>query len=333
MSNKDTEQNKLDQDKTDQKEVDQVKVGQEKVDQEKIYKDEEFITLHKEYQSVSTEMPAESTDSNILRAAHSALNSQDEKNHKIVTVKPRKVNKHAWYVPVSYVAIIVISLSVFLKLAFETELIEIEPNGAGFAEESFLLEVDRSYSDKQDKSLSEQEISIESLQRQKTELQAARSDEMSRLKRKQRAASEKNVQLQHQAASASLATPAPLKSEAVKENAAAAEIVSPKALMSLPADESKSVMDSAAEVESESGWKPQSLIEKMPIEAENERQMEQISELVRLFENRQLEKLRKALLVYRKSYPYNKETDLLPQAIQEQEKRWLAEKEVKSSHN
>lgn len=330
MSNKDIEQNKTRQDKPDQKEIDQKEIDQKEIDQKEIDQDEEFLTLHKEYQSVSTEMPAESTDSNILRAAHSALNSQHENNHEVVSIKPEKINKHAWYVPISYVAIIVISLSVFLKLAFETELIETEPNGADFTEDSFLPEVNRTYSDKQEKSPGEQKISIESLQRQKTELQTARLDEMSRLKRKQRTVSDKHLQLQQQAASASLATQAPIKSEAVNESAAAAEIVSPTALMPLPADGPKSVMDSAAEVKSGSGLKQQSLIQKKPIEVENEQQMKQISELVRLFENRQLEKLRKALLVYRKSYPYNKETDLLPQAIQEQEKRWLAEKEVKS---
>ncbi|MCW9047122.1 MAG: hypothetical protein OQK46_03505 [Gammaproteobacteria bacterium] len=325
MSNKDIEQNKTRQDKPDQKEINQKEIDQKEIDQ-----DEEFLTLHKEYQSVSTEMPAESTDSNILRAAHSALNLQHENNHEVVDIKSGKINQHAWYVPVSYVAIIVISLSVFLKLAFDTELIETEPNGAGFTEESFFPEVSKSYSDKQDKSPGEQKINIESLQRHKTELQAARIDEISRLKPKERAVSEKNMQLQQQAASTSLTTRAQAKSETVNESAVSeAEIVPPMALISLPADEPKSVMDSAAE----SGLKQEPLTRKKPIEAENEQQMKQISELVRLFENRQLETLRKALMVYRKSYPYNKETDLLPQAIQEQEKRWLTEKKVKSLHN
>ncbi len=73
--------------------------------------------LHRVYQDVSDEQPSLSVDKTILEAAHRALES--EKPALGVDVQP--VNK-AWYVPASYVAILVISLSVVMKLALEPEL-------------------------------------------------------------------------------------------------------------------------------------------------------------------------------------------------------------------
>jgi len=292
-------------------------------DPDEIKQGKDFLALHEKYQAVSTEMPAESTDLSILNAAHSAVNSQPEAGHVTTPVKIKKVKKHAWYVPVSYVAIIVLSLSVFLNLAFEPELIDEELNGADFAEEALLPEINRQFTDKQDKILNEQKIISENDQQQIAELQKERIQESARLKSKQKTAPKKRLLLKQQAASTSMSRLPQIKREAVNENAgvaagAGAEAVPEMAQMSLPEPVQKTMPDTASATD---------------VVPDNEQQIKQINELIKLFETKQLEKLKKALAVYRKSYPYNKETDLLPWRIQEQEKRWQLEKEVKSLRN
>lgn len=347
--------------------VKQGKVKQEKIDQNEIDQDNEFVALHEEYQAVSTEMPAESTDLNILNAAHSAVNSQHEADHVITPVKIKKVKKHAWYVPVSYVAIIVLSLSVFLKLAFEPELIDAELNGADFAEEAFLPETNRQFTDKQDGILSEQKIITEKHQQQITELQKERMQASARQKSKEKTAPKKRLLLKQQAASPSMSSLPRVKREIVNDNArAGTEGVPAMTLMSLPESEknqqAKTELSSTvepdalstAEADDESavelsikssvvssvassvgsGTAADSGLESLDKRvAENELQNKQINELIKLFETKQLEKLKQALVLYRKTYPYIKETDLLPLAIQDQEKRWQLENEVKSLHN
>lgn len=316
MSNKEFDPDKMKQGK--------IKQGKNKQDKE-FEQDKEFLTLHEEYQAVSTEMPAESTDLNILNAAHSAINSQQEADHVIPPVQIEKVKKHAWYVPVSYVAIVVLSLSVFLNLAFEPEFIDAELNDADFAEEALLSEINRQFTDKQDKTLNEQKIISENDQQQIADLQKERMQESARLKSKQKTAPKKRLLLKQQAASPSMSGLPQLKREAVNENAgvaagAGAEAVPAMSQMSLPepVQNQQTMPDTVSATD---------------IVSDNEQQIKQVNELIKLFETKQLEELKKALAVYRKSYPYNKETDLLPRRIQEQEKRWQLEKEVKSLRN
>jgi len=332
---------------------------QEKIDQNEIDHDKDFLALHEEYQAASTEMPAESTDLNILNAAHSAVNSQHDTANVITPVRVKKVKKHAWYVPVSYVAIIVLSLSVFLKLAFEPEYIDAELNGDDYAEEAFLPETNRpltsrQFTDKHDKALSEQKIIAENHQQQTAELQKQRMQEAVRQRSKEKAAPKKRLQLKQQAASSSMSRSPQIKQEVVNENVneyagAGTEVLPAMALISPPGPElqpeqqpelesdQQAMSDAMPESMSGSGSNTEKVLQSLArteaIEAGNKQQIKQVNELIKLFETKQLDKLKKALADYRKTYPYNKQTDLLPVDIQEQEKRWQLESEAKSLHN
>ncbi len=85
--------------------------------------DQSSNILFETYQELSTELPPESVDSNILSAAHQAIDEfSTKKNTKSAPVNNTGVTTtRAWYVPVSYVAILVLSLSVVMKLAFEPQ--------------------------------------------------------------------------------------------------------------------------------------------------------------------------------------------------------------------
>ena len=284
--------------------------------------DKALLALHEKYQAESTEVPPESIDISIINAAHSAVDSQHEVNNEIASAQLKKRNKQAWYVPVSYVAVIVLSLSVFLKLAFEAEHFKPESNGVDFAEESFLPDVSRQYADKSYKASAEQKEITESRRQQIADSQKERLEVAAIVKKKAKAEPKKRLLLKQQAAPSSLTAAAPTKSEAVNDGA---EIVAPMSLTAL----SSSVVETEADAESLQAATAQ----KESAKAVNEHQLELINKLVALFESKQLVKLKAALVIYRENYPYNKEVDHLPRAIRAQEVRWEAEKQAKSLHN
>lgn len=72
--------------------------------------------IHELYQVLEQEQPPVELDEQILQAAHQAIAETD---HKVVDIR---VPRRAWYVPVSYAAIILISLSLVMKLSLEPEL-------------------------------------------------------------------------------------------------------------------------------------------------------------------------------------------------------------------
>ena len=308
--------------------------------------DKEFLALHEKYQAESTEVPPESIDISIINAAHSAVNSQHETNNDIVSARLKKRKKHAWYVPVSYVAVMVLSLSVFLKLIFESEQLEPAINGADFAEDAYLPDVGRQSADKSFKVPGEQEEIKEKSQQQTTDLLKERQEEVARARKKTRTETDRRLQLKHQGTVPVLKEPArviapvttpvdapvatsaatQVKVNAVNESAgAAAEMPAPKPLMSL----------SSYDQQAESDAEPlnESAAQQTSVRANNEHQQVQIKNLIMLYESKQLDKLKAALALYRKDYPYNKQTDLLPQAIREQEISWQTEKQAESLHN
>lgn len=91
--------------------------------------DKDYQHIHQAYQASSNELPPPSIDESILQAAHHAVEADNVaygKNQGTQKVKSQfgvdtQPVKRAWYVPVSYVAMLVISLSVVMKLALETE--------------------------------------------------------------------------------------------------------------------------------------------------------------------------------------------------------------------
>lgn len=294
--------------------------------------DKALLVLHEKYQAEATETPPESIDISIITAAHSAVNSPPETNNELASAQLKKRNKQAWYVPVSYVAVIVLSLSVFLKLAFEAEPLKPEqfkpeqfkpePRGVDFAEESFLPDVSRQYADKSNKASAEQKEITESRRQKIADSQKERLEVAARVKKKAKAESKKSLLLKQQAAPSSLTAAAPTKSEAVNDSA---EIVAPMSLTALPLP--------VAEIESDAEPLQAATAQRESAKAVNEHQLEQINKLVALFESKQLVKLKAALVIYRENYPYNKEVDHLPRAIRAQEVRWEAEKQAKSLHN
>lgn len=84
--------------------------------------DSQAQDIHELYQTLEQEQPPAELDARILQAAHKAI---AETENKVVDFRsPRR----AWYVPVSYAAIILISLSLVMKLSLEPELQAPEPD-------------------------------------------------------------------------------------------------------------------------------------------------------------------------------------------------------------
>ena len=82
--------------------------------------DEQIVQQH--YRSLEQECPARELDEKILAAAHAALEKEAEPGKVSPLLKPRR----AWYVPVSYAAVIVLSLGVVLRLLLEPEAMDPE---------------------------------------------------------------------------------------------------------------------------------------------------------------------------------------------------------------
>ncbi len=78
--------------------------------------DKEYQSVRQGYQQAADELPPQSLDAHILKAAHEAV---EKTNVTPIMGMDTQPVKRAWYVPVSYVAILVVSLSVVMKLAFE----------------------------------------------------------------------------------------------------------------------------------------------------------------------------------------------------------------------
>ncbi|VAW65357.1 hypothetical protein MNBD_GAMMA09-2944 [hydrothermal vent metagenome] len=96
---------------------------------DEIDQDKKYQQWQKTYQSTAVELPPQSIDSRILNAAHSAVDDVSDTGIDTAPVK------RAWYVPASYVAIVVISLSVVIKIGFEPEVLQMPADDALLKEE------------------------------------------------------------------------------------------------------------------------------------------------------------------------------------------------------
>ena len=97
--------------------------------------DKELQNLNDRYQAESTENPAEFLDKSILQAAHNAVQEKISAEIKPFSSTDEKVKvmKRAWYVPMTFVAMLVISLSVVLKLVFDPMMTQQMPEMDGRA--------------------------------------------------------------------------------------------------------------------------------------------------------------------------------------------------------
>jgi len=267
-------------------------------------KDKDFQILHEKYQDEATELPPESIDANILQAAHRAVHEQAgiEKNLHSDVVK--RFKKHPWYKPMSYVAIIVISLSVVMKLAFDPEFVEPGFNGDDFVEESQTLEADEMAA-KPVVSMPEKQKSLAKFNAEKSQQQAVMPE--LKAKAKKRMMSPKSA--------SSPTVSASRQSELRLESAAAG------AALSEPATPMQREMPDMFLQESE-----QDVLSKEIISQKN-----QIKKLMELYENKQNEKLKIALLQYRKDYPLIDGVDnVLPKVLRDLEIKWEIERKTEN---
>lgn len=296
--------------------------------------DKEYQAMHEAYQAESNEMPPEALDERILKAAHQAVAGE----HASAGLEPdiyepgvdTQPVKRAWYVPVSYVAILVISLSVVMKLAIEPEMspvvssetgiigsgtIEADvPESAAFKPEQFETEKAQSPEDSVSSFSIKQEMATAPVARKAAPLTKKRvpvADTAMAEKAGQAELSSDNIeaaqlmpqqsrQLQGVADSGQLDVllPSPTK-------------VDMKAKRStINAAESREKKTETAKESLESDLKAD--------EGKGEitpQQKSLIETLVKLYKNREFEALEVALIDYRKKYPLDDNNKYLPQEL------------------
>ncbi len=273
--------------------------------------DRDFQILHEKYKLVSTEQPPEEVDANILQAAHQAVNFHKQVQNNVDHKQQKEwLTKRTWYVPMSYVAIMVLSLSVVLKLAFEPDTSEFEDalaeapgfveKGQGGAKEIALPEM--GVPQRQNATV---EISRDSQE------QALSSIADVKVKAKKQARAGKIIN--HQNDIAPLLAPG---KQGVKSLASGA-IMSKRevASSSIPQIASTESAADAAIMD----------FELNEFSRVKNHQKIEMDKLIKLFQNRQFKKLRSALKGYRKDYPLNVSEEALPQALLDLESRWKAE--------
>jgi len=278
----------------------------DKVNNNEFDQDKNFQDLHEKYQSVSTELPPESVDANILQAAHSM--HTNSKNNLQAPVK--KGFMHAWYVPASAVAIIVLSLSVVLKLAFEPEFSEplnmqppqTEMDGAGYSADEATLQGDDSKL-MQPRQLREEKKMTSQLKRRKAQQQ---------LQQSQNAAARAPVSSEKKSLQKYEIKAAPTSNHGQAKIAAESERVQDSARkVPMAVAPASGAASSAGGVGSLA--KPESDIS----------QQAKIRHLIMLLETRQFDKLESALRAYRIEYPasysVSEKNEALPEALLEWE--------------
>jgi len=267
-------------------------------------KDKDFQLLHEKYQAEATELPDKSIDTNILQAAHRAVQAQAGLENKINSNVIKRIKKHPWYRPMSYVAIMVISLSVVMKLAFDPEFAGPGFNGDDFAEEAQTPEAEM-MTTKPLTSMPEEQRSSVKLITEKSQQQAVVSELKAKAKKRlmsPEAGSSPTVSASRQSE---------LRLESAAKGAALSEPASPM---------QRAMSDNATDMflqESE-----QDVLVKEVISQKN-----QIKKLMELHENKQNEKLKIALRQYRKLYPLIDGVDnALPKVLRDLEIKWVIER-------
>jgi len=281
-------------------------------------KDKNFHILHEKYQAESTELPPGSIDENILQAAHRAVEVQGGVEKSQPSGVFHRVKKHPWYHPMSYVAIIVISLSVVMKLAFEPGFVESEFNGDDFSDKAQMQEAEEVAIKPQNRISQEQKKIAKAVAPKATKTQQQTTASWFKAKEK------KPMLMKPKAASApdvSASQQREQKIESAVSGAAMSKFAEPMRAMSQTGPEV------AADIfldESEP-----SVLARQKISQKN-----QIHKLMKLLESRQFEKLKLALQQYRKDYPLKNGVDNeLPQVLSDLETKWQTENTAKSLNN
>jgi len=296
----------------------------DKLNNNEFDQDKNSLELHEKYQSVSTELPPASVDENILQAAHSSQDAHVE-NNIILQAPLKKGFMRTWYVPASAVAIIVLSLSVVLKLAFEPEYSvplnmqspQTEIDGAGYSADEATLQADKS-SLKQRMQLREEKQIASQLKPRKVQQPLALGQEISAPADVMR---EKKI-LQKQkmkSASAYSRDHEQVKIAAEPESLQASGGVIPMTVAPVMGEPEAVSSVEVSRSESDLLAKP----------ASDFNQKTKIKHLMTLYETQQFDKLGPALQAYRKEYPAkylakyaaSEKNDALPAVLLEWESR------------
>lgn len=328
----------------------------------------DYQEIHEKYQAVAKEQPPQSLDASILQAAHLAVEKPDEDKpavNKPAVDKPAvdqqgqnqsgidtQSVKRAWYVPVSYVAILVISLSVVMKLALEPEMFPMTDENEPFdmsEDYSMAVEQDvaaplttlaesppakRKLAKSAPARINQQEVSREENRQQ-------RLNELKQTMQKRqasRAEVNKDIDIQnkviqdkiiHQQKSDKARSRQMLSSsqeeETKNEQAAVAPVVAPSlepaAEISIGANASLNYMSG---INAEKALSDQlSHVNAVKNNKQKEITLKQqlaVKKLVDLYEKKQYKELKLALNNYRKDYPVSEKPEALPENLLDWEK-------------
>jgi len=288
----------------------------DKLNQNEFDQDKSFQDLHENYQSVSTELPPASVDANILQAAHAAQAVQiDNKSNQKTPLK--KSFKRTWYVPASAVAIIVLSLSVVLRLAFEPEYHE--PANM----HSPQIEMDRADYSAGEGSLQGSDPRLKQSAEMLEEIQMTSELERNKVQQpllqSQSAPAQGSVSAEKKSLQKSKMKTSPLSSHDQAQAKAAAEsrrVLKPANVTPMAEAPVSGVASTVGDLDA------------LAKHDTDIHQKEKIRHLIMLFETQQFEQLESALRAYRKEYPVNYsgggeneafKNELLPEALLEWE--------------
>jgi hypothetical protein len=260
--------------------------------------DPDFQLLHKQYQLHCGELPPESVDERILRAAHHAVKESDSPVSQIMV----KTSKPKWFVPASVAAVLVLSLSVVMKLAFEP-VAEYEPAESPVVVDGALEKETRLELKTEEVEKAHLKHRMKMAQKQKNVAKAKRS---------------KPQMNQLQAGTSPVLAGSVQQNESKKNN--------PVAATAAPVPESMKFMS----------VKPQQASEQTADSDFNDlvviissQQKKQLDRLMVLFEKGQFEELKLVMKAYRKKYPLS-EHDSLPKQLRDLEIKWQSENDSKS---
>lgn len=267
--------------------------------------DKDYQSLHNKYQANATELPPADLDSTILQAAHNAV-KDPSKSQFVMGVDTQPV-KRAWYVPVSYVAILVLSLSVVMKLAFEPSMVELER-----AELDSLIEQEEVLSSE---SVAEPFVSAPVFSEQPLPARKA----LKKIELVPQSAPVEISQQQDQvdAIGSRMKTLSERKQKARKMDSGRKEIVARQksydAEAPVAASYGQGLMPGASL--SESAADVTEIEQSKTIKDQSVSQKSRIEKLLKLLENKQFVKLKAEFLKYRNDYPAKQKNEVLPKAL------------------
>ena len=270
--------------------------------------DKDFQALHEKYQAESTELPPAELDVNILQAAHQAVDEHSD----VVSLKSRK---HSWYRPMSYVAILVLSLSVVMRLAFEpdilnSEMVEPEPVASARmsdgAAEKVQPEADEMAELNTLKERVQQEPVLKARKKQAESLRAKESQIRKSIMEKEQLEKRRMVSKREPLSKMMPRTSAEQGVQSATQSITAERMTSTGA-------QSQSVLEEATG-------------ETLEDKSEN-LQSKEIDNMLKLLKAEKFDQLRFSLTRYRIKYPFKESGDTLPEDLRLLEIKWQTENE------